>query len=78
MSIPVRTVKGLLDFAKFRDSFKKLPKGKTYRDLSTICVIPNRGIQQEKGFLNCKKCKTKNEYTKTNVSGLSPVVVTSW
>lgn len=76
--ISIHTVDKLLKQARFRDSFKVLPKGKTYRDLSTIIIIPTPGNVAENGHLNCKKCKTVNEYTKTNVNGLNPVVVESW
>jgi hypothetical protein len=75
MKITTNTVDNLLKQAKFRESFKKLPKGKTYQDLSTIIIIPTRGVQEEKHFLNCKKCKTKNEYTTTIIGGLSPIFV---
>lgn len=77
-NISVKTVDQLLKQAEFRNSFKVLPKGKTFRDLSTVIVIPTPGNVEEKGFLNCSKCKHKNEYVRTNVNGLNPVVVDSW
>lgn len=76
--VAVKTVEQLLKQAQFRNSFKILPKGKTYKNLSTVIVIPTPGQVQEKKFLNCKKCKCKNEYTHTSVQGLNPIVVESW
>lgn len=76
--ITAKTVKQLMKEARFRESFRVLPKGKTYRDLSTVIVIPTPGMTEEKAFLNCSKCKHKNEYTATRISGLDPRVVESW
>lgn len=74
-NITVKTVDKLLKEAQFRDSFKVLPKGDTFKDLSTIIIIPNRGVTEEKKKLNCKKCKTVNEYHSSTIHGLSPIFV---
>lgn len=76
--VNIHTVDQLLEQAHFRDSFKVLPKGDTFKDLSTIIVIPTPGNKLEKRKLNCKKCKTVNEYEHTSVNGLNPVIVESW
>lgn len=76
--INIKTVDQLLEQAAFRDSFKVLPKGDTFKDLSTIIIIPTPGAVTEKRKLNCKKCKTLNEYEHTSVMGLNPVIVESW
>ena len=60
--VSVQTVDQLLEQARFRNSFEVMPKGDTFKNLSTICIIPIPGAQTDKKFLNCKKCKTKNEY----------------
>ena len=76
--INIKTVDQLLEQAHFRDSFKVLPKGDTFKDLSTIIIIPTPGAISEKKKLNCKKCKAINEYEHTSIQGLNPVVVESW
>lgn len=76
--VNIQTVDQLLEQAQFRDSFKVLPKGDTFKDLSTIIIIPTPGAITEKRHLNCKKCKTVNEYEYTSINGLNPVVVESW
>lgn len=73
--ISVKTVNDLLDQAHFRNSFKVLPRGNTFEDLSTVIVIPIPGDREEKAHLNCPKCKHKIEYTKSTISGLSPIFV---
>lgn len=78
MGTSVKTIDQLMKDARFRDSFKVLPKGNTYKDLSTVIIIPTPGNVEEKGQLNCKKCKHKNEYTTMKVNGLDPRVVESW
>lgn len=64
--------------AHFRESFNVIPKGKTFSDLSTIVILPTRGVREEKKKLICKKCKTEHEYTETTVNGLSPIFVEAW
>lgn len=76
--ITVKTVKDLLRESRQRESFRLLPKGKTYKDLSTICVIPTPGNVEEKRFLNCEKCEHRNEYVHTRVNGIDPRVYDSW
>lgn len=71
--ISTKTVDELLDQAKFRQSFEVLPQGDTFKDLSTIIVIPTRGTREEKANLNCPECKHKIEYTQTIVSGFHPM-----
>ena len=78
MKIQIKTINQLLKGAKFRDNFKILPQGKTFKDLSTIIIIPNRGTQEEKKELQCKKCKTKNEYVSYVQGGFDPVFVQAW
>src|SRR3990167_10823354 len=76
--IPVQTIDQLLEQARFRESFKAMPQGDTFKDLSTICIIPIPGPKTEKKFLNCKKCKHKNEYESWSFSGLHPIFVEAY
>lgn len=76
--IETRTVDELMGQARFRQAFEVLPEGDTFKDLSTVIVIPNRGTRDEKNHLNCPKCKHKIEYTKTTVSGFHPLFVESF
>ena len=76
--IKAKTINELLSQAKFRQSFNELPKGKTFQDLSTIIILPTRGVVEEKKTLICKKCKTKHEYVSTSVNGMSPIFVEAW
>lgn len=78
MKPSIKTIDQLLKQAHFRDSFKVLPKGDTFKDLSTVIVIPTPGSVTEKRHFNCKKCNAVNEYEYTSVNGLNPVVVESW
>ena len=78
MKVSVKTVDQLLKQARFRESFKVLPKGDTFKNLSTIAILPIPGAQTEKKFLNCKKCKTKNEYQSWQFSGLHPTFVEAY
>src|SRR3990167_9081703 len=55
-----------------------MPKGDTFKNLSTICILPIPGSQIEKKFLNCKKCKTKNEYESWSMQGLHPTFVEAY
>ena len=77
-TISVKTVDELLQQAHFRDSFKALPKGNTFKDLSTIIIIPIPGVVTEKKFINCKKCKEKNEYDSWSFQGLHPIFVEAY
>lgn len=74
-AIPAQTVNQLLDDAKWKRAQEELPSGDTYRDLSTIIIIPTRGTRTEKENLNCTKCGEKNEYVSTTVSGLHHIFV---
>jgi len=76
--VSIQTVDQLLSQAHFRDSFKVLPRGNTFKDLSTVIIMPTRGSITEKKFLNCKKCKTKNEYESTITHGLHPIFVEAY
>lgn len=76
--IPIKIVDRLLKQARFRESFNVIPKGNTFKDLSTIIILPTRGVTEEKKDLICKKCKTKNEYTSTVLHGMSPIFVEAW
>ena len=76
--ISINTVDDLLKQAQFRDSFKVLPKGNTFKDLSTICVIPIPLSKTEKKIINCRKCKHKNEYESFTITGLHPIFVESY
>lgn len=76
--IQAKTIDQLLEQAQFRESFKAMPQGDTFKDLSTICIIPIPGPKTEKKFLNCKKCKTKNEYQSWSFSGLHPIFVEAY
>ena len=76
--INTQTIDQLLERAKFRESIELLPKGESFKDQSTICIIPIPGPKESKSFLNCKKCKTKNEYTSSTFSGLHPVFVDAY
>ena len=76
--VNVQTVDQLLEQAHFRESFKVLPQGNTFKNLSTIIIIPIPGAQTDKKFLNCKKCKAKNEYESWSFSGLHPTFVEAY
>ena len=76
--ITTKTIDQLLRQARFRESFNVIPKGNTFKDLSTIIILPTRGTTEEKKKLICKKCKTENEYLSTTVNGLSPIFVEAW
>lgn len=76
--VSVKTVDDLLKEAHFRDSYRALPKGKTFKDLSTVIILPIPGPKTEKKFLNCKKCKTKNEYESWSFQGLHPMFVEAY
>lgn len=76
--VSIQTVDQLLEQARFRQSFELMPKGDTFRDLSTICILPIPGPQTDKKFLNCKKCNTKNEYEYSHFSGLHPMFVEAY
>lgn len=77
-TVSVKTVDELLNQAKFREAFRVLPKGNTFKDLSTIIIIPTRGTQEEKKQLICSKCKHKNEYMSSTIHGLHPMFVESY
>ncbi len=76
--VAANTIDSLLHEAKVRNITAKIPSGKTFKDLSTIIIVPNRGTTEEKHSLNCKKCKTKNEFTTTVVHGFHPLFVESF
>lgn len=76
--VSAKTVDQLLDQARYRQSFVSMPKGNTFKDLSTIIILPIPGPKTEKKFLNCKKCKTKNEYEYSSFSGLHPIFVEAY
>ncbi len=76
MKITATTVNSLIKEAQKRREMEVLA-GDTYKDLSTIIIIPTPWKTEDKHFLNCKKCKTKNEYVTTNISGLNPAFITS-
>jgi hypothetical protein len=78
MSVTPTTIDSLLKQAKFRDSFRVVPKGKTFSDLSTVVILPTRGVVEKKQNLICKKCKTKNEYKAITANGLSPIFVEAY
>ena len=78
MKVNAQTVDELLKQAQFRESFKAMPQGDTFKDLSTICIIPIPGPKTDKKFLNCKKCKTKNDYESWQFSGLHPMFVEAY
>lgn len=77
MKIQTSTIESLLKKARFREAFDKLPKGKVYKDLSTILVLPIPGNKAEKKKLVCK-CKREHEYVQSTVSGLDPQFVIAW
>lgn len=78
MQTPVKitTVNELIAQAQSRREAEVMA-GNTYKDLSTIIVIPTPWKTENKTFLNCKKCKTKNDYTQTNLTGLNPAFISS-
>lgn len=73
-----KTVDQLLAQAKFRDSFKEIPREGGMRDLSTIVILPTRGTTEHKKKLVCTKCKHQNEYTSATISGMHPIFVEAW
>jgi len=78
MKVTTKTIDTLLKQARFREAFTVTPKGNTFKDLSTIIILPTRGVQEEKKDLICKKCKTKNEYVSVTANGMSPIFVEAW
>lgn len=72
--ITVKTVDKLMEESRHIRSFE-IPGGDSFKDLSTVIVIPTRGTRDEKATLNCKKCKHKNEYITTHVSGFHPMFI---
>ena len=76
--ITTKTIDQLLGQARFRQSFTVTPTGKTFKDLSTIIIIPTRGVTEEKKTHICTKCKTKHEYISTTINGMSPIFVEAW
>ncbi len=78
MTVNIQTVNDLLDNAKYRESYKAMPVGNTFKDLSTIIIIPSRGVTEKKSCLNCKKCGVKNEYTEFTYNGMSPIFVEAY
>ncbi len=71
----VKTIEKLLDERKYIDTYKILPEGDTFKDLSTVIIIPNKGTHTEKRALNCVKCGEKNEFETTTIHGLHPIFV---
>lgn len=71
------TVNDLIKQAQQRREFEVLA-GDTYKDLSTIIIIPTPWKTEKKTFLNCIKCKHKNEYVHTSLSGLNPAFISSF
>lgn len=69
------TIGSLLAIANKRDEKFDATK---YKDLSTVVVIPNRGVIEEESFLNCEKCKHKNKYKKVISNGFHPLFFTSY
>lgn len=76
--VSVQTVDELLSQAQFRDSFRVLPKGNTFKNLSTVIILPIPGPKTEKKFINCSKCKHKNEYESWSFQGLHPMFVEAY
>lgn len=76
--IKAQTIDQLLEQARFRESFKAMPQGDTFKDLSTICILPIPGPVTEKKFLNCTKCKHKNEYENWTFSGIHPIFIEAY
>jgi hypothetical protein len=59
-------------------SYQALPKGDTFKDLSTVIVTPIRGRKVETGETECPSCGEHVEYEKTVHTGFTPLVVESW
>lgn len=76
--VAAHTIDSLLKEARFRNSFKDAPRGSTFRDLSTVVVLPTRGTTEERKKLICGKCKHENEYTAATVNGMHPIFVEAW
>lgn len=70
------TVDDLIQQARQRRELEVLA-GDTYKDLSTIIIIPTPWKVERKTFLNCHACQAKNEYTQTNLTGLNPAFISS-
>lgn len=77
-SIPAKTINQLLEEARWKHAQEALPNGESFKDMSTLIIIPTRGTREEKGTLNCNKCGEKNEYVTTNSSGLHHIFVESY
>lgn len=77
-NIPVKTTDELILKAQQRQEAVILSQGNTYHNTSTIIIIPTPWRTEKKTSLNCKKCKTKNDYTEVNISGLNPAFCDSY
>lgn len=58
--------------------FKMMPKGETFKDLSTVVITAIRGDRAEKKTMNCPKCDHRIEYEYFQSNGFHPLVVESW
>jgi hypothetical protein len=77
-NVPAKTISQLMEEAKWKIAQEAMPSGDTFKDLSTVIVIPTRGTQEEKKNMNCSKCGEKNEYLSTTISGLHYVFVEAY
>lgn len=74
----VQTLNQVLDAAKLRETAQMAPLGEGYTNLSTVIIIPNRGVIEEEAHLNCEKCGHNNKYLKTVSNGFHPQFVTAF
>src|SRR5581483_3357657 len=71
------TIDEVLEKAHNR-AYGKLPKGDTFKDLSTVIITPVRGDTVERAEKECPHCGEFVEYEKTVSQGFHPIVVESW
>ena len=76
-TVSIKTTNELIKQAQLRREMEVMA-GDTYKDNSTVIVIPTPWRTEKKTFLNCQKCKTKNDYTEVNISGLNPLFCDSY
>jgi hypothetical protein len=75
--VDVLTIDQLTERAHERE-YAALPKGDTYKDLSTVWVLAVRGERTEKRYKECDHCGQPMEYDAVISQGIAPVVVDSW
>lgn len=68
----------LADAHHERRAFGMMPRGDTFKDLSTVIITAMRGDRVEKKTINCPQCRHLIEYESFHATGFHPLVVESW